>query len=208
MLPFWLFFLIALYLYFVPLFQAGKLAVPFFVLLITTYVQAPDPLFIIVFGAVFYFLLLIKDLLLIDRRSAHELLVLVLSFLLLRDFYMAFPQGISGAALWYALFTAILVALLARNLVRGGTGQGTDLGGERMALWLIFSLVWQATIVGLFLPLDFVYQMLAVFLVVILVIDLIPDYLFGTFERTKALTTITVVLILFAVILGSAQWGL
>jgi hypothetical protein len=208
LLPFWLFFFVALYLYFVPLFQAGKLAMPFFVLLILTYIQAPDPLFIIVFGAIFYLLLLIKDLLLIDRRSAYELLVLMLTFLFLRNFYMAFPQGINGAALWYALLIAVFSALLIRSFVRSFRNEQTPHASERLALWLAFLFIWQMAIVGLFLPLDFVYQTIIVFLAVILAVDLIPDYLAGALARTKTLTTVTAVLVLFALVLSSARWGL
>src|SRR5258708_3672304 len=104
--PFWFFAILALGLYFIPFFQARRLAIPFLTLLILCYIQTPDMAFAIIFGVVFYETLLIKDLLLIDRRSAYELLVLALTFLLLREFYMKFNEGITRAALIYSFFTA------------------------------------------------------------------------------------------------------
>lgn len=227
LLPLWFFTLIALYLYFVPLFRSGRLAAPFFILLILTYIEAPNPAFIVVFGLIFYLLLLIKGLFLIDRRSAFEVLVLMLSFLTLRDFYMSFPQGIVGASLWYAFLVAILITLLVRSFVKYLSEEeetAVVLGAvpvpseppearvhrahekERVALWLAFLLTWQTLIVGLFLPLDFVYQTIAVFLVAVMIIDLMPEYLFGGLTRTKVLTTITIAFILFALVLTAAHW--
>jgi hypothetical protein len=207
-LPFWLFALIALYLYLVPLFQAGKLASPFFVLLALSYVQPPSNGFALIFGVLFYFLLLIKDLLLIDRRSAYELLVLALSFLTLRDFYLKFNEGIGGGALGYALLAAAVLALLANSFVRCFWSDDAAKGPRRAAALLLFLLFWQTLIAGLFLPIDFIYQSVAVFLVVVLLIDLIPEYLFGGLSRTKILTAGTVVFGLFVIVLGSARWGL
>src|SRR3989344_5474343 len=97
--PFWLYLPIALYLYLVPLFQARRLAIPFVTLLTLSYLEMPSGMFALMLGAVFYILLLIKDLLLSDRRSAYELLVLMLSFLVLREFYLEFNHGLAGGAL-------------------------------------------------------------------------------------------------------------
>lgn len=230
LLPLWLFTLIALYLYFVPIFRSGRLAAPFLILVILTYIEAPNPIFMVVFGLIFYVLLLIKGLFLIDRRSAFEILVLMLSFLLLRDFYMALPQGIVGPSLWYAFLAAILITLLARSFVKYLSEEEATsavLGPvptasapietpemrmhragekERMALWLTFLLIWQTLIVGLFLPVDFIYQTVAVFLVAVIIIDLMPEYLFGGLTRAKILTTVTIVLVLFALVLTAAHW--
>jgi hypothetical protein len=71
-LPFWLFLIVALYLYFVPITGAHKVSAPFFVLLLISLFESQGILDAIIFAAIFYFILLIKDLLIIDRRSAYE----------------------------------------------------------------------------------------------------------------------------------------
>jgi len=212
-LPFWLFFFVALYLYFVPLFQSRKLAVPFFVLLILSYAQPPSALFALVFGAIFYAIFLIKDLLVIDRRSAYELLVLALSFLLLRGFYMKFDEGIEGWALWYAFLAAAALALLVRSFLDALSGEGPVEAHfrrreEHMAGWFSFLLLAQTLIAGLFLPLDFIYQSALVFLVVVLLVELLQEHFSTGLSRTKILTTAMTVFTLFVVVLGSARWGL
>lgn len=201
-LPFWLFFLISLYLYCIPWFQTDALAVPFFILLILCFVQPPSILFAAVFGAIFYVALLIKGLLLINRRSAYELLVLALAFLLLRDFYLTFNSGVSGTAFFGALFLAAALALLLRCLVNA------DRDIMRVVTWLSFLLFTQILFVGLFLPVDFVYQSITVFLAVVLLIDLIPEAVSGAITRNKILTTATTIFALSVIVLTSARWGL
>jgi hypothetical protein len=207
--PFWLFALVALYLYFIPIFRSGKLAIPFFVLLALSYFQSSGILFALVFGAIFYVMLLIKDLLVIERRSAYELLVLILSFLALRAFYITFDGGASGAALAWAFLIAAAIALLIHSFIRCFAEEvAVGIPVKKGAGWLTFLFVSQILIVGLFLPLDFVYQSVIVFLTVFLFIDLLPEYLFGGLSPTKVLTAATAVFALFTIVLASAHWGL
>lgn len=210
--PFWLFFLLALYLYLVPLFQAGKLAVPFLLLLLLAYLQAPSPVFFFIFGGLFYAIMTVKDLLVIDRQSAYELLALVLSFLLLRAFFLRFDEGVSGpsgAALAYSLLTAIVLMLLLRSFIECFREDIVVSPGVRRAgLWLSLLLFWQILIAGLFLPLDFVYQTVAVFLVAILIFDLVPDYFLGNYSANKALAAGSIIFALYVIVFASARWGL
>jgi len=209
-LPFWVFFLLSFYLYLIPFFRPGKLAIPFSALLLLTFIQPPGALVALVFGAMFYAILLIKDLLLIDRRSAHELITLALSFLLLRDFYMKFNEGIGGPALFYSFLTAVVLGLLMLSYMGSSHEDDAAIAWpmERTAIWLSFLFLWQILIAGLFLPLDFIYQSVVVFLVVVLLIDLVPEHIFGGLSKTKTLMAASVIFALFVIVLGSARWGL
>jgi hypothetical protein len=214
-LPFWLFLLIALYLYFVPMTGAGKVSVPFFVLLLITLLQKPGLVFAVIFGIVFYFLLLVKDLIIIDRRSAYEILMLVLSYLLLRGFFL----NVGGAFGWWSLLdsavgaaaVSVLVTSFIKNFsivpaVPDSAGLREARSFRRMLGWLTFLLTWQLLIVGLFLPLNFLYQSAIVFLVLVIILDLIPQYVFGELTRVKVLATGTVLFALLVVVLASARW--
>jgi len=208
-LPFWLFFLISLYLYAERLFHSRSLAVPFSTLLLLCYIQSPSAPFAIIFGGVFYFILLIKNLILIDRRSAYELVVLTLTFLLARDFYAAWNGGVTGAAVAYAFLAAAVFGFLARSFIRFFKNDITvSVGVPRTAVTLMVLLMWQAFIAGLFLPVDFTYQTVMVFLVAVLLIDLVPQHLTGNITRAKVFTAASVIFTLFVVVLGSARWGL
>ena len=219
-IPFWLFVIIALYLYFSPLAQSRGLAWSFFVLLLLMFLEPVGPLFAVIFGAIFFYILLIKEFVLIDRASAHEVTVLALSFLLIRDFYMREGGSINGWSLFYSLCTALIVGMLISQFIRSGEGSGitessassatgAPAGGiRRIATWLCMLVAWQFIIVGLFLPVDFVYQTVIVFLGIIPMIDLVPQYLSNGLSREKVLMTASVLFVLFVFTLGSARWGL
>ncbi len=216
-LPYWLFFLIALWLYAVPAFQGGqtrRLAVPFFVLLAVSFFEAQGALAAVIFGAIFYLILLIRALIVIDRRSAYEFLVLMLSFLLLREFYTAWNGGpFTGAVMWWVIPAAGTLALLLRSYLRYFDEDIAvpDAGARavaRASVWLSFLLFWQVMIAALFLPLDFVYQTVVAFLASTLIIELVPAHLMGGVAREKLLTAATAVFALLVITLASARWGM
>jgi hypothetical protein len=216
-LPFWLFLLVALYLYFIPITGAGMVSVPFFVLLLITLLQKPSVIFAVIFGIVFYFLLLVKDLIIIDRRSAYEVLMLVLSYLLIRGFFL----NVGGSFGWWSLIdsavAAVAVSALVGSFIKNFSTASAmpDAAGlreahsfRRMLGWLTFLLTWQLLIVGLFLPLDFLYQSAIVFLIAVIILDLVPQYVFGELTRAKVLVTGTVLFALLVIVLSSARWTL
>lgn len=211
LLPFWLFLLVALYLYFVPFFNARKLFWPFFALMTLAYIEPVGVVFLVIFAAIFYYLLLIKDLLLIDRKSAYELLILVLGFFLIRSFYETLGTTlITGWSIGYGLLTALLICCLIKSFI--------DCFSEKFAsdpirypvVWFSFIVIWQLLILGLFLPLDFAYQSMTVFLLAVLVIDFLPEHVLisGGISRERMVTSgITIGILLFVVLL-SAKWGI
>jgi hypothetical protein len=196
-LPFWLFLFIALYLYFVPFFQSRRLLWPFFSLLILAFVEPANFLFLVIFAALFYYLLLIKDLLLIDRRFAHELLILVLSFLLVHDFYEKFRWVIGGTALAYSFLLAVLVTLMVKGFMDNK---------DSLLFWFFFVLAWQFLVLGLFLPVSFIYQTLIVFIILFTLIDIVSGYSLGDVSRNKILATSLSTSILLVIVLASASW--
>ena len=212
-LPFWLFLLIALYLYFVPMTGVEKVSVPFFVLLLITLLQKQSIVFAVIFGVVFYFLLLVKDLIIIDRRSAYEIVMLVLSYLLVRGFFL----NVGGSFGWWSLtdsaVAAAAVSALVGNFVKNFSVVPEDSVRDarsfrRMLGWMTFLLTWQLLIVGLFLPLNFLYQSAIIFLVAVIILDLVPQYVFGELTRVKVLATGTVLFALLVIVLSSARWTL
>jgi hypothetical protein len=216
-LPWWLFIPVALYLYFVPLSQAKLVIAPFFALLVLCLAQPAGWFFAIIFGVLFWYILLIKDLYIIDRRSAYEILSLALIFLLLRMFYL--DMSVRAGAL--AIFCAFAIAGLFAGLVGGfmkhfspDTGvpeaidDATHNPFRRIIIFASFLLFFQLLVIGLFLPLDFIYRSVVIFLLCTLIIEFFPRHLFGDLSRNKLLTTSSVVFVLLVLVLGSARWGL
>jgi hypothetical protein len=212
-LPWWLFLLVALYAYFIPITGTGKVSVPFFVLLLISFIQSQDVLAAILFAAIFYFILLIRDLLIIDRRSAYEILMLVLGYLLVRSFFLNVGGSFGLRALVYSLIAAWAMSGMVTNFVKnfstvpeGGAHEARSFG--RMLGWMTFLLMWQLLLVGLFLPLDFLYQSAIVFLVAAILINLVPQYAFGELSQIKVLATATVLFALLVIVCASARWVL
>jgi hypothetical protein len=207
-LPFWLFFLIALYLYFVPLFRMRFLDALFFAILVLAYIHPVNFLFAVLLFGLFAYILLIKNLLLIDRKSAYELLVFALTFFLLRDFYGQFNAGISFVAVGWGLLLALLIGVLLNSFMSSQGAVGDKPGMRRISSWLCFLVMWQLIILALFLPLDFIYQSIIVFLLGITILDLVPEYYLGSLTREKIYLTGTTVFAVLVIVLASARWVL
>lgn len=208
--PFWLFVVIALYLYFVPIAQSRSVVIPFLILLAISALEPVGFFLAFVFGAAFLYILLIKDLYLVDRRSAYEVLVIFLSFFILRDFYLHFGGTVSEGTLFMAFLVAAILGGLDASFVRTFFDEVSPESRllRNTACLLLALLTWQFLIAGLFLPVDFVYQATIVLIIVVFFVDLIPQYLFGEMNRVKLLTTSSVVFGLLAIVLSSARWGL
>lgn len=212
-LPWWLFLIVALYLYFVPITGAGKVSVPFLVLLLISFLEPQGIISAILFIAVFYFMLLVKDLLIIDRRTAYEMLMLVLAYLLIRGFFLNVGSSFGYQAFIDSIIAAIAVSAMVGSFIKNFSAVPDDAAREarsfrRMLGWMTFILMWQLLLVGLLLPLDFLYQSAIVFLVAVVLMDLVPQYVFGELSRTKILATSTVLFTLLVIVSASARWVL
>jgi hypothetical protein len=208
-LPFWIFLLVALYLYFIPIAGSAKVALPFLVLLYVSVFEGPSIIFALIFGVLFYYILLIKDLFIIDRRNAYEIVVIALSYLLLRGFFIGVGGDFGGWSLLYSFVIAIIFSFMVSSFIGNFSDAFKDARPFRLMVgWMSFLLMWQFLIVGLFLPLDFVYQSAIVFLLSMVVIDLLPSYIFGELSKTKTLVTSSAIFVLLAIIASSARWSL
>jgi hypothetical protein len=208
-LPFWLFLLVALYLYFIPFTGSAKVALPFLVLLLISAFEGSNIGFALIFGILFYYMLSIKDLFIIDRKSVYEILVLVLSYLLFRIFFMKTGGDFGGASLFYGFLVAGVFSMMVSSFISNFSDAfGDTRSFRRMIGWMIFILMWQLLIVGLFLPLDFVYQSGIVFIISMIFIDLVPSYILGQLSRIKTLVTSSTIFALLTIIVASARWGL
>jgi hypothetical protein len=210
-LPFWLFLLVALYLYFVPFLGSAKVALPFLVLLLLSLFEGQNIFFALIFGILFYYILAIKDLLIIDRRSAYEMLVLALSFFLLRIFFLKEGGDLGGGSIVYGFCVAAMISMMMASYIANFADDSVsaqERSLRRTVNWLSFFLMWQIVIAGLFLPLDYLYQTAIIFLASITIIDLLPRYIFKEISPSKIFTTSAVVFTLLVLLLSSARWGL
>ena len=128
---------------------------------LVSFFQNQNALAAVIFGAIFYSIILIKDLIIIDRRSAYEILMLVLSYLLIRSFFIKAGGAIDWRTIIYGRsrlggerassesFVKNFSATVRRSRwtrpARGGSFR-------RMLGWMMFLLMWQLFISRAFSP--------------------------------------------------------
>ncbi len=208
-LPYWLFFIFGVLLYFVPTDQAGSAAGPFLAILVLTASVERSLFFLVSFGILFYIVLAVKQLLIVDRRFAYEAAVLFITFLLLQTFYIKVGSGLHAPSLFGAFLIAAIFGVLMGSFLSCFDQGAPDRKGLRRSIACLSALIlWQILIAGLFLPLDFTYQSVVVFLVAALMTDLLPEYFFRSLSRKKVLTALSAIFAFLALVLGSARWNL
>lgn len=210
-LPWWAFFLLALYFYLVPLFQPFKLALPFTLILFFAYFGPPSLGLAFVLGILFYLVLGIKDLIFIDRRGAYEFLLLLLVFLSALRFFAYFSAGYSNSAFFAALALAFVYFLLMRALVSYEPSDRLNravLRRNRIFAATSAFLVFDFALVLLALPLNFFYQAALFFAAAAVFTELASDHALGELRRLKLLWSFSVFFIILIIVLGAADWGL
>lgn len=217
LLPGWLFLLASLALYLKPLFQPGKLARSFIVLLAVSFAArdlAPilEPLFAgisylfaLYLAGLFFILMGIKDLAFTHRLNRYLLLYagLFLAVLALA-FWYAYPLQPLRLVVVSLLFVAAS-ALLFREflgLMPGGRER------RRLLVWMLtllaFEFFWA---VGL-LPVGFLMQAALLLLFVVLGTDLLREHLEGTLTRGYTLRVVTVLVFVSLGIFAASRWEL
>jgi hypothetical protein len=160
-MPFWLFILFACAAYFLPLFRPRSLLVPFLCVMIFAISLPFSWLAALAFGAAFFLILGIKDLVLVDRETAYESLLFLLSFLAVVSTYRL-GAAWGDANGWLAVLGASLLILL---LLRKIPWQEPPRERQDILPVIVFGfLALQLGLVLLFLPLDFLYQASILFL--------------------------------------------
>jgi len=206
--PFWLFALVALYLYFSPYFQPLKLLRSLIVFLFICYMLPPFVLsfpYITAFfiSCVFYLLLGVKDLVLINRQSAYQALRF---FLISTIFVLFFWWGQSAEAIfvprWLGLFVAAF--MLYREylwLVLEESSEKIALGAI-LASVIIFELAW----VLAWLPIGFLNATAVLLLAVFILDDFIMHHFKGDLDRQKLLSNFTVFVFSLLIIFALSDW--
>jgi len=212
LLPFWLFVIVAAYLYFIPFFDVKKLSLAFLAVIFYATIEPQGILFAIVLSVLFFLILGVKDLVFIQRKSAYEVLVLLLAFLTFIKFFSHFGSGISPEGFFYALVSGAFVFLLLKGLLNYGVDGGI-FAAERPCRGGAFAAiaglaVSEIMIAALFAPLNYLYQSAFVFLATALAVETSSDYLDGKLARRTVLIDTSIFLVFAVIIFGSATWTL
>lgn len=213
LLPFWIFLFVGLYLYLIPLFRTRELALPFLLVIFFALQEPVSFWFAPLLAALFYLILGIKDLIFIDRKPVYEALVLLLLFLMFLRFFSRFDHWSNPAAFFYALAMSAVSLFLIRGFLNyeASAGLADDSRIKKAAgvsAEIAALVIWQVSLVLLFLPLNFLYQSALLFLTATVLLECIFDYLNKNLTRQRILTSFSVFFVFLVIILGSVRWGL
>jgi hypothetical protein len=211
-LPTWLFVVVACTIYFFPPFESRKNLPAFLVLLGISLATPLTAIVAVIYGALCYYLLLIKDFFVVDRKSARAVLAMALSFFLFRQFFFMWQSGLSSGSLVWAWIAAVAFGALLNGVIVARRGKEVDVEhGERprrAAVCVSALLLFEVLVVCLFLPVDFIYQSIIAFLAAALLLDLVPAYFFRELEPHRIRETAIVIAALLVIVLASAKWGI
>ena len=199
-----MFALVSLYFYFIPFFRNLELAIPFAVVLFLAATEERNILLAIVFSVLFYFIIGIKDLVLINRHIFHQVLSLVAAFLLIVKFFSLVSAWNVYSVVYSLFISAALFGLTSGVLVPGVRANCK----KNIILAVIAFISWQFLLVLTFLPLNRFYQSSLALVVITVLFELAFSYLSSELNRKRILTYFSIFLAFLVLILGLAQWGI
>lgn len=211
LLPFWLFLAIGIYFYFMPLFRPKDLAFPFAALIFFAYTEERSLLLAILFAALFYLIIGVKDLILINRQSAKEILALLFALFLAVKFFSSADNWSGLSVLGYSFVASVFVFFLAKLFIRSDSASGNDeMAGKKTTIALLAAsfFIWQLFLSLVYLPLNFLYQSAIFIVTATIFLELISDHIRSALTKRKILLQFSIFLVFAATILVSAQWAL
>lgn len=211
LLPFWGFLLLALYFYFLPLFQPSRLFLPFGLSLLLAAIFSPSVWAAIFLAVLFFFILGIKDFILLERLTAYSLLVFVLCFLIFFYSFLNFDTGLTLHAFGWFLLVGVLFFMLGRGLLNYSSRaqeipQG-DLRFKYTALALGALVLVEGSLVLLFLPLNFFYKTALLFIAGVILLECMRDYFGAKLGREHILTYFSIFFVGLIFILSLAEFA-
>lgn len=207
LLPFWLFFLLALGLYFFPPFEPGRLLWPYLATLFFAAVFSPTLLSALFLGLIFYLVLGIKDLIFIYRFQAYEALIFLLFTLGFLNFFLRYDRLIAPDLLPASLGLALLFTLLLRGFFLYGAEENKLPPGRGMLLpGLALFLLGEWVIALLFLPLSLFFQTAILLLGAVSLTELLWSYKVGELGRREILLHFSVFFAFLVVVLAANIW--
>ena len=204
-LPFWIFLAATFYFYFFPFFQPLRLALPFFLTLVTAAILPANVWFSLFIAALFFLILGIKNLIFVKRFGAHQLLVFFLLFLTFLSFFSGFETWQRWIVSLFAFGVSAVFLLLAKELADYHSESSRRRTFLTIGLGALF--IWQLCLILLFLPLNYFYETALLFLSAVFLLDILLEHLKNRLDSRKILADFSIFFVFTAVILASARWG-
>jgi hypothetical protein len=207
--PYWFFLILSLFFYFIPIFRPFNLFFPFLIFIFVS--KNIDLSFWngLLIAILFFFILGIKDLIIIHRGLAYEFLGFLFFIIFTLNFFQKFNLGFGILNILIALLIALFYFLFFKNQIYFESEFG-ELNSKnfKIGLGIISFFIWQLILILNFLPLNFYLQSAILILFAVLAFEVILNYSFFGLNKQFLLANVLIFIILFILILMFNQWQL
>lgn len=209
--PFFALLVVALYL--VPLFDPLKFIAPFLAMLVLGAVLPPYFLFSLFFACAFYFILGIKDLILVQRSTAYEALILLFLLGFSFSFFFHFQAGASGVALVFVALGVASIALLVQRFFTYHEKEGQrsahfGQGEKRIASFLYAFFLGECALAVLLIPMNSTLRTALLFLAGMVGFEVLTEHVLHELTWQRAFAYLTLLFVFTILMLTANQWGL
>lgn len=209
-LPILFFIVAAVILFFLPFFQTFSYLISFGVFLtigLIFLVKLPESYFAfgaIIFTALFYLLLGVKSLVMVDRVRAYLLFYLGIFFLIFSLFF----QSAGKFNVFLILLVFLVTYLLFREFFKFQDFPGIGWRQKVIFSWALAFLTSQAVWAIKLLPIGFIQSASLSLVLVFIFGNLAGNYLYGKLDRQTVLKDITFLVLATLLIFITSRWGL
>lgn len=207
-LPFWLFLLISLFFYFYPPFQSLLFFLPFLVFLFLAKILTVNIFSFLLLIVLFYLILGIKDLIIINRFLAYQIFIYLLIFTCAFLFFLNFNSGLNLQIIFYGFLLALLYFLFFKNINLFGIENNYDFKKYKISLALFSLFLFELILILNFLPFSFYFKTLIFAMVIILGYEIILNYVLAQINKNFLIGISLIFIILFIFTLLFNNWSL
>jgi len=209
--PHWLFLITTALIYFFPVFRPGTMLFPLFLFFLISFILPHNFLGFLLITILLFLILGIKDLIIVNRFYAYELLGFFIFLIFSFIFFQKFGQVFVLKSIIYSFLFILAFYLFFKKIFNLSIANlGIEIDQKRFKIFLtVFSFfIWQIIFLLNFLPFNFYLQtgMLALFIMIGM--DFILNYFLNKIKTANILFLTFSFLFLFIFILLFNKWSL
>ncbi len=203
-----LFFILALFFYFYPPFQSLLFFLPFLIYLILTKILSLNIFTFFLFAALIYLILGIKDLIIINRFLAYQILGYLFIFSLAFAFFSKIFIFTDWKNSFYGLLLALYCFLFFKGINKFSLEKEIDFKKYKIILAVFSLFLFELIFILNFLPFSFYLKTLILMLIVIFGMETIFNYFLNKINKTFIIVAALIFTFLFVLTLIFNHWSL
>lgn len=208
-LPFWLFLIIVLFIYFIPIFRINSLLFQLLIFIFLAKIISFSFWNFLLISILFFLILGIKDLIIIRRAVAYEFLGLLIFFILGLKFFERINIEFNWSNIILSLFFSISFFLFLKNKIFFEKSfDELNYFNFKIGLSIMAFLIWQLILILNFLPINFYLQTAILILFISIGFETILNYAIFGLNKQFILGNILIFFIIFIFILSFNYWSL